>query len=199
MTATPLPDTISAYGIELRRLAQADIELVRQWRNHPEVARYMLSAEHITPEQQQAWFDRVSQADDRAYYLAWLKGEPVAFASVTTPDGQPLNEADTLEAAIYLAPDSKVRGTLLAFAPALALNDACFDNGVCRQLVARVKKDNEAALRFNAQMGYQTEQEADGLLHMRVSTDAYWLASARIKDFLSRGSRRPQPQEDSNT
>ena len=139
MSKATLPDHIQAYGVELRRLQRDDIELVRQWRNHPEVARHMLSSEDISQEQQVAWFERSDTAEDRAYYLASYKGEPIAFASVSGEPGRQLGDNDVLEAAIYLAPDSRCRGTLLAFAPALALNDACFDRLACKQLLARGK------------------------------------------------------------
>jgi RimJ/RimL family protein N-acetyltransferase len=197
-----LPDTIQAYGVVLQRLSRNNIERVRQWRNHPEVSRHMLSADHISPEQQQAWFERVDGAADRAYYLASYKDEPTAFASVTSEDGTALAEAKTLEAAIYLAPDSRCRGTVLAFAPALALNDACFDNLPCTRLVARVKQDNEAALRFNTQMGYRETGRDDALIYLQLDRSSYQDATGRIKHLLSRDTRRggqPNTQADTTT
>lgn len=186
MSPAALPEPIHAYGVELRRLTEGDIELVRQWRNHPEVARYMLSDAHISRAQQAAWFERVSQADDRAYYLVRYKDEPTAFASVTCPDGRSLAGCDAPEAAIYLAPDSRCRGTLLAFAPALALNDACFDTLGCDRLIARVKPDNEAALRFNAQMGYRETGRDDQLVYLALTPDDYAAATKGLKHMLSR-------------
>jgi RimJ/RimL family protein N-acetyltransferase len=182
----PLPDKLSAYGVALQRLTIDDIELVRQWRNHPEVARYMLSAEYISPEQQSAWFARTDQAVDRAYYLVRYNGQPTAFASVTSTDGTALADSDALEAAIYLAPDSRCRGNVLAFAPALALNDACFDRLDCGCLIARVKQDNEAALRFNSQMGYQETGRDQGLVFMQLIKTRYDAATAQLKKLLSR-------------
>lgn len=192
-----LPDSLAGYGVSLERLTADHIELVRQWRNHPEVARYMLSAEHIGPGQQAAWFARVDAADDRAYYLVRYRDEPCAFASVTSSDGRPLPDSDALEAAIYLAPDSRLRGTVLAFAPALALNDACFDTLGCERLIARVKPDNEPALRFNAQMGYRETGRADGLVQLQLSAADYAASSARLKQLLGRdrsNNRNPNRQ-----
>jgi RimJ/RimL family protein N-acetyltransferase len=185
-----LPANLAAFGVSLARLREQDIELVRQWRNHPEVARHMISQEHISAAQQLAWFRRIDAAADRACYLVRYDGEPTAFASVTGTDGAALAPGDTLEAAIYLAPDSRCRGTMLAFAPALALNDACFDRLGCAALAARVRVDNAPALRFNAQMGYRETGRDDRLVHMTLVADDYRAATARLRDMLSRASAR---------
>ena len=194
MSTTTLPDHIQAYGIELQHLKQDDIELVRQWRNHPEVSRHMLSAEHISPAQQVTWFEQLETAHDRIYYMACYKDEPTAFASVTCGSGDSLANSDILEAAIYLAPDSRCRGTILAFAPALALNDACFEHLPCTRLVARVKTENEAALRFNTQMDYRETGRDDQLVYMQLEIQDYQTATSQLKQMLSRNpsqSRSP--------
>lgn len=185
-----LPAALSGYGVSLTRLREEDIELVRQWRNHPEVARHMISQDHISPAQQLAWFRRIDAASDRACYLVRYDGEPTAFASVTATDGAALAAGDTLEAAIYLAPDSRCRGTMLAFAPALALNDACFDRLGCTSLVARVRTDNAPALRFNTVMGYRETGRDDRLVFMTLMADDYRAATVRLKDMLSRADAR---------
>jgi RimJ/RimL family protein N-acetyltransferase len=182
-------DEIQAFGIRLGRLQQGQIELVRQWRNHPEVARYMLSQEPISAAQQQAWFDRIQAANDRRYYLIHWQDQPSGFASVTSTDGVPLTQAEDLEAAIYFAPDSPLRGNLLAFAPALALNDACFAQLPAQRLLARVKPDNQAALRFNQAMGYRQIGEENGLILLAMNTADYQRASQSIRALLNRPTR----------
>jgi RimJ/RimL family protein N-acetyltransferase len=186
MNTTTLPDNIQGYGVELHRLQANDIERVRQWRNHPDVARHMVNNEHISSEQQSEWFKQVAGAVDRAYYIARYKGEPAAFASVTGETGVPLDNCKVLEAAIYLAPESRCRGTLLAFAPALALNDACFEVLACEKLIARVKLENETALRFNAQMGYEETGRDNEMVYMQLDYARYKAASQQIKQFLTR-------------
>jgi diamine N-acetyltransferase len=186
MSTNVLADSIQAYGMELRRLQRGDIELVRQWRNHPDVSRHMLSAEHITREQQVAWFEQVSNATDRAIYLAYYKGVPTAFASVTCESGHPIGESEEMEAAIYLAPESPCRGNLLAFAPALALNDACFGMLHCQCLVAKVRRENDAALRFNTQMGYQETGRDDELIYLELERTNYENATRQVKGMLCR-------------
>jgi RimJ/RimL family protein N-acetyltransferase len=199
MSSTVLPATIQAYGMTLRRLQHDDIERVRQWRNHPEVARHMLSQVPISREQQAAWFARVHQAEDRAYYLAYYQNEPTAFASVTSENGLPLTDSEQLEAAIYLAPDSRCRGNLLAFAPALALNDACFDMLHCQRLVAKIKQENEIALRFNVQMGYEEFARDNALIYLVLKRDNYISATQQLKAMLGRTKTTGQQQSELTT
>lgn len=196
---TNMRHNIQAFGILLRPLAQDQIELVRQWRNHPDVARHMLSQEIISEARQEAWFDRVKAAEDRRYFLIHWRDRATGFASVTSPAGIPLTQAESLEAAIYFAPDSPLRGNLLAFAPALALNDACFQQLACRQLLARVKTDNPAALRFNQAMGYRETGRQDDLILLQLDPEPYRQASAPIRQLLERSPEARERRERSIT
>lgn len=181
-----LANCITAYGVELHRLQEKHLEMVRLWRNHPEVSRHMLTTGHISAEQQQQWYERYRDAADRAYYVVFLKGEPTGFASVTAEGGQSLEQAETVEAAIYFSPESPCRGNMSAFAPALALNDACFSLKQCECLLARVKEGNDAAYRFNTAMGYQVLRRNKGIIYMTLSRSAYAEHTTRIKALLSR-------------
>jgi RimJ/RimL family protein N-acetyltransferase len=54
----------------LRLIREHDLETVRQWRMLPEVTKYMYTDPQITPEQQRAWFDRISASDrDRVWII----------------------------------------------------------------------------------------------------------------------------------
>ena len=55
---------------QLRPMTEADLEPVLQWRNHPEVRRYMYTSHEIRLEEHQAWFAGAStnQAIDLLIY-----------------------------------------------------------------------------------------------------------------------------------
>lgn len=55
--------------IVLRNLVLSDIELVRHWRNSPEVSQYMYSDEQITTEQQKNWFNKIEHEDSSQYWM----------------------------------------------------------------------------------------------------------------------------------
>ncbi len=177
-------ETITGYGVTLKPLSEEYLEQVRQWRNHPEVARYMVSQEPISAEQQRAWFAKVSQSDRCAHYLIFFRGEPVGLIYIDAQGDQPLKESQVIEPGMYLASDSPYRGTLLAFCPALALNDYCFEQLGCEKLVARVKQDNRAALRFNEKLGYRVVAEADGYVSIELDETSHQQARRQLQRFL---------------
>lgn len=47
-------------GHILRPMTEADLEQVLDWRNHPDVRRYMYTAHEISPEEHRNWFSKVS-------------------------------------------------------------------------------------------------------------------------------------------
>lgn len=51
---------IHKFGVALDSLTKKDLPLVLQWRNDPEVSRYMLFQEEISPEAHQAWYESLS-------------------------------------------------------------------------------------------------------------------------------------------
>ena len=76
------------YGVQLRRLQADELELVRQWRNDPKIASQMLDQTFITPQMQQAWFERLQSSDRACYYVAWFRQQPIGVASLTAIDWQ---------------------------------------------------------------------------------------------------------------
>lgn len=69
--------------IVLTPLTKADIELVRIWRNSPEVAQYMYTENEITAEQQGAWFDKVKDDESSRYWIIEYDGKKIGLASIT--------------------------------------------------------------------------------------------------------------------
>ena len=77
--------TIERYGIVLRRLTAADIELVRRWRNDATVNQYMEYREYITAEMQKKWFHSINN-DNNLFYVIEYKGEKIGLISTFAID-----------------------------------------------------------------------------------------------------------------
>jgi RimJ/RimL family protein N-acetyltransferase len=185
-----LPLEIQDFGVSLQALKIDGIEKLRQWRNHPEVSRHMINDAYISKRQQKEWFEHIRQAQDRAYYLIRWRGIDTGFASATSTSEAPLAQAFELEAAIYFAPNSPLRSNMLAFAPALVLNDACFEALPCQCLVAKVKEGNHAALRFNTAMGYQEVARKAGMVHLILEPKNYYQSTQALRKILQRTSTK---------
>ncbi len=145
---------IDAYGVTLTPVQHEDLALLREWRNRPDISSQMLDQRIISEEAQLRWFERVHADASQLHFVIRYKNEPVGACNLKQPEGQPISNGTVLESGFYLA-DPRFRGSMLAFFPALALNQYCFQTLGCTTLLAHVKPDNLAALRFNQQLGYQ--------------------------------------------
>lgn len=175
---------IEQYGIQLRPLASEDIEQVRIWRNHPDVSRFMVNQDVISPLEQEKWFSRISTSNKSAYYVAVFRENAFGLAYIHSLDDCSVSMSRRIEPGMYLAPETPYRGTVLAFCPALALNDHCFEVLHCEKLIAKVKRDNRAALRFNERLGYQTFGEKDGYCRQELLYGAYTSARDKLKQII---------------
>ena len=69
---------LSKYGITLARLREEDTELVRQWRNSPQITQFMEYREYITPEMQQDWFKSIDNFDN-FYFVIEYEGKKIGL------------------------------------------------------------------------------------------------------------------------
>lgn len=153
--------SIREFSVELRPLQRQQLELLRQWRNDPVIAAPMLQQQLISADMQQQWFNRIQQDKRQAQFVIYYKDEAIGACNLKSADGLELGQSETIESGFYLA-HPRFRGTLLAFFPALALNQYCFGRLNCKTLLAQVKLSNHAALRFNEKLGYR--RQADNVM-----------------------------------
>ena len=168
------------YGVQLRRLQVDELELVRQWRNDPKIASQMLDQTFITPQMQQAWFERLQCSDSACYYVAWFRQQPIGVVSLTAIDWQ----AGTAEPGMYIYPD-EFRSNLVPFCVAFALNDMAFEQLGLTRLYGKIFTTNPASIRFHEACGYQQFGEAEGLLiHYQLVPEHYRSARDQVSRFI---------------
>lgn len=154
---------LQKYGITLRRIEQSDIELLRQWRNNPDINKYMAYRAHITPEMQQQWFERVNTP---LHYYLLIITEGKAVGVINTKN---INMDEGFgEGGIFIWEQQYWR-TYLPTLATLTLLEFTFD--VLSDFdvsVARVMRDNDVAARYNRALGYVLipEQYGDDLLYV---------------------------------
>lgn len=173
---TPLP----RYGIELRWLAECDLERVRLWRNEPRIASMMVDQQYISPEQHQAWFTRISASPRHFCFVAYFRGEPIGVATLTLDP----YDATVGEPGIYIG-DERFARNLVPFCVVFALLDFGFEQLGLVKMKARVFALNSAARRFNACCGYQpVGQEGDGLNSYQLTAADYYAARNHYSRFI---------------
>lgn len=69
--------------IKLIEVEKEHIELIRQWRNSPEVSKYMYSDEYIREEEQDKWFKKISNDQTSKYWIVEYDNKKIGVASLT--------------------------------------------------------------------------------------------------------------------
>ena len=178
-----LARVLEANGVRLRVIEERDLEMVRSWRNDPNISQFMLSQNIISESQQKQWFALVSSSHSQLHFIIEYKGAPIGVANLKALNSDSLIGATHIEPGLYIS-DDRYRGSFLAFCPAITLNDYCFDVLGCQYLVARVLPNNEAALRYNSSLGYEKINDDGGLITMQLDPQQYAVKSPGIRRFI---------------
>lgn len=130
-------------------LTEADLPLVRAWRNHADVRRHLFSTHEITEDEHRAWFVRQQADASRRLWLFRRDDLPLGFVQLSgvAPGG-------IAEWGFYAAPGAP-RGTGSALgrtALARAFGDEALHK-VCGQVLA----GNAASLAFHRRLGFTEE------------------------------------------
>ena len=137
------------YGIELRRITKKDIELIRTWRNHPEIRTTMGYQKKIGEKEQERWFASVDNKLNY-YFLILIKDEPVGVINC-----KEVNEKDKYgEGGIFIW-DEQYRSTPYPVFASLVLMDFIFNELQFGNMsFIRTLNSNKVAQQYNKLLGY---------------------------------------------
>jgi RimJ/RimL family protein N-acetyltransferase len=175
---------LNGYQVTLQAVVEDELERIRQWRNNPSVAQFMLSQDTISEEQQRAWFKKISRDLSQQHFMIYYKNQAIGVANIKSYyQGETLFNARIIEPGLYIA-DERYRGNILAFAPSLMLVDYCFDVLRTNNLIAVVKADNQAALNYNEKLGYKIEKQGE-LVELTLNKDDYQKKTQGLKTLFN--------------
>lgn len=184
------PWPLKGFGIELTPITADKLEKIRVWRNHPDIAQFMIDKSIISEVQQKEWFACLAEKMHQVYLLISYKGEDIGVIYANTnnkvsTDITALHLASVIEPGLYIAPDCKYKNSILAFSPSLVFIEYLFKQGCCEYLQAQVFKQNNSAIRYNEMLGYQQdEMNEHGLVTMTLSLENFTLAKAKLSKIL---------------
>jgi UDP-4-amino-4,6-dideoxy-N-acetyl-beta-L-altrosamine N-acetyltransferase len=139
---------ISKGKIRLIRLRPEDIELVRQWRNSPEINRYMEYRGYITFEQQKEWYQSINN-DTNLYFI--IEHEYKKIGLINAKD---INwEERSCESGVFYW-DEEVYNTPVPIMVSMILSET-FVEIFEMKVYARILKSNKRAIRYNGFMGFK--------------------------------------------
>jgi UDP-4-amino-4,6-dideoxy-N-acetyl-beta-L-altrosamine N-acetyltransferase len=172
----------SRYGVTFERLGRQHLELLRGWRNDPEIQQFMVYREHITAEMQERWFASIDDLHN-FYSVIFHRGVPVGYSHTKNVDYR----GRSGEGGMVICSPAHRHG-LVPFRAALAGTDWVFDRLGLRQLTGRVLRSNHRALRYDRALGYRFEPPTEGseVLVGTLTVEAYARATATIRAVIER-------------
>lgn len=171
------------YQIEFRDIEQSDIEQLRQWRNRDDIRLMMVDQSCISEAQQQAWFNGLANQSNRYHFALWFRDQLIGYANAT------LLEDSVVSTGLYIGHD-KYRGSMLALCVGVGLSEWCFEQLSAAHICAQVAPHNQAALRFNASLGYHITQQNECWVFLSKTQQEFEQARERLWPVLSRFSER---------
>lgn len=168
------------YGVTLTDIAPWNIELLRRWRNDPEISRFMVYREHITPDMQRAWFDGLDKERNRYCFVSYER-QPIGVCHTKNID----LDAMTGEGGMLIW-SKEHQNTLVPFRAALAGLDWNFLKLGFRKMFVVVLKSNRRAQRYNRALGYRfVDPDPEGATLLGTLTpEDYASATEEIKSVL---------------
>ncbi|MNJ17315.1 UDP-4-amino-4,6-dideoxy-N-acetyl-beta-L-altrosamine N-acetyltransferase [compost metagenome] len=133
----------------IRPMTARDLVRVLEWRNHPEVRRYMYTQHEIGLDEHRQWFENSQSNGSRHLLIFEKQGEPLGFVNIT--ESIPGHIADW---GFYLAPEApKGTGRLLG---KTALEFA-FDTMQLHKVCGQALGFNIRSIRFHLALGFIQE------------------------------------------
>lgn len=138
--------------IELVPLAEEDIELVREWRNSPEVSQYMYTGDIITKEQQANWFKKISKEETSKYWIILYDNKKMGMANLADID----RRNSKCFWGFYLG-NLKIRGQGIGAKIEYNVLNYVFEELKLNKLCGEVFSFNEKVVQMHEKFGFRRE------------------------------------------
>ena len=153
--------------MKLTPMTEADLEMVRMWRNSPHVVEQMFFQNHITKEQQEAWFS--TRPKDDKYWIITVD-KPIGMCNLKN-----VIMGHQAEIGIFIG-EKEYLNSNIAFKAMLEVHDYAFmfmGLGL-KYTIARARPGNKRAIRFNKAFGYEMIKGISPEVFMTLSAENYF-------------------------
>ena len=140
---------IKKFGVVLESLTLETAELVRNWRNDPEINKFMDYTEQITIDAQKRWFEKI-QTENSNYFLIRKDDLPIGMIHIEKID----LKNHSAHVGLFIG-DASYHGTGVALSASLSLLEYAFTSLSLKSVYAKVKNDNALAVEYNQFLGFE--------------------------------------------
>ena len=143
---------MKSINIEFCKIKEENLEMIRNWRNSPDVSKYMYTNDYITENQQIEWFKRVQDDPTKIFWLIKVNDNYVGVVNLYNIDMR----NKRCYWAYYLA-DLSVRGKGLGKLIELNILNYVFKNLGFNKLCCEVLSFNDIVIKIHQKYGSKIE------------------------------------------
>ena len=166
---------VKQYGLVYSRVTEADIELIRYWRNKPFIRQTMQYQEYITADMQKEWFKKINNKYNY-YFLIEYEGKKIGLINCKDTD---MNRV--AEGGIFLWETSYWNTPVPALA-SLTMLEAIFEEFQSGHTsIVTVLKNNTKAIKFNQYLGYRIYEEHTYVYKLKLTLEDYYTKTYKLK------------------
>lgn len=154
---------IKKYGLELHRLTEEDIELVRQARNRNDIRLHMMDQQIITPAQQAHWFKSINNGNN-FYFVIHYNNKKIGLINSKNVDW--LNKTD--EGGIFIWDKDYIGAGVSAKASIIILQLSFLIIGLEKNIIT-INPNNTSALHYNKALGYEVYNHKNKMVITKAS------------------------------
>jgi hypothetical protein len=142
--------SLKQFDVELHRLQEEDLELVRSWRNEAYISNQMIYRAFISEEMQRNWFQTINNAQNY-YFIIVFKGHKVGLINAKDYN----SEKGFGEGGIFIGDKDYEDSFAAVFASLCLLNFVYYLLPHITTSRIRVLKTNIRAIQYNKLIGYE--------------------------------------------
>lgn len=138
--------------LKFLEIEEKHLEMIRKWRNSPEVSKYMYSDNIISQEDQKKWFQKIKNDPTSRHWLINFEGINIGVVSLT-------NISFTLNSCswgFYLG-ESDLRGKGIGKKMMAGICEYVFEELKLNKLMAQIFKFNERTIYVHEKFGFRRE------------------------------------------
>ena len=167
---------IQKGDIRFIRLRESDIELVRKWRNSPDITQFMEFRDFISEDMQEEWFESIDTIYNM-YYIIEYKGEKVGLIN-----GKNINWDDmSMETGVFYWKKEIYNSEIPIIATLIFGDLGVIAGGLTAY--AHILRDNSRAIRFNKMIGFELCDDQENVENQlyKMTRDSYLKRSIKLR------------------
>ncbi len=138
--------------VELIPLQTEHLEMLRTWRNMPEISQYMFNEAYITEAQQIEWYNKVIKDPGQSHWIIKYKNEFAGAASLHSIN----QKFKTCSWGFYIG-NLKFRGEGLGYKMLYQLLIKVFEEMKFNKIIAEVLINNQLSIKLHETLGFRRE------------------------------------------